>query len=249
MTKLTIITINYNNREGLARTLKSALRQTHQDFEYIAIDGGSNDGSKELLEKHSTRFAFWVSEKDAGIYNAINKGLTRASGEYILILNSGDELHSETTLATVMGQLASGEDVIYGDSEDFYPDSKKKSFIRRYPSKLTFDFLFRSALRHQAMLIRRDAYKKVGPYSEEYKIVSDWLWVLRALVHFQCSHKHLDLIVCRYERGGISSANMDLNLSEREQVMQKEFPLLVDDYKKMQRMKRQFINWDFILRR
>lgn len=249
MTNISIITINCNNRDGLSRTMESVFTQTYQDFEYIAVDGGSTDGSKELLEKNSRKFAFWISERDSGIYNAINKGLARASGEYILILNSGDELHSRTTLATVIEQLSSGEDVFYGDSEDVFVDPGKKSDIRRYPAKLTFDFLFRSALRHQAMFIRRDAYEKVGPYSEQYKIVSDWYWVLVALVRFKLTHKHLDMLVCRYERGGISSANMELNLAEREQVMLKEFPLFVDDYKNFQKMKRRFINWNFIFRK
>ncbi len=246
MIKLTIITINYNNRDGLSRTLDSVFAQTYQDFEYIAIDGGSNDGSKALLEKHSGKFSFWVSERDSGIYNAINKGLARATGEYILVLNSGDELHSTTTLATIVDQLSTGEDVIYGDSEDVFVGPPKKHKIRRYPAKLTFDFLFGNALRHQAMFIRKDAYASVGQYSEKYKIVSDWHWTLLALARFNKSFKHIDQIVCRYERGGISSSNMELNLSEREKVLREEFMFLYEDYKEFQKLKKSFFNWRFL---
>ena len=88
--KLSIITINYNNREGLKKTINSVINQTFRDFEYILIDGGSEDGSKEIILQHEAQFSYWRSEKDHGIYNAMNKGILAAKGDYLLFLNSGD---------------------------------------------------------------------------------------------------------------------------------------------------------------
>ena len=88
--KLSVITINYNNAEGLAKTMDSVFRQRFSDFEYIVIDGGSTDGSKDLIVNNQDKIAYWCSEKDSGIYNAMNKGIREASGEYLLFLNSGD---------------------------------------------------------------------------------------------------------------------------------------------------------------
>ena len=98
--KLSIITINYNNREGLKRTIESVVNQTFTDFEWILIDGGSTDGSKELIEQYSNRFSYWVSEPDNGIYNAMNKGLRAAKGDYLQFLNSGDRLYNAQSLAS-----------------------------------------------------------------------------------------------------------------------------------------------------
>ena len=92
--KLSIITINYNNLEGLKRTVESVINQTSKEFEYIVIDGGSNDGSGAYIESKSEHIDYWVSEPDKGIYNAMNKGIAKASGEYLLFLNSGDHLFS-----------------------------------------------------------------------------------------------------------------------------------------------------------
>ena len=97
--KLSIITINYNNQSGLQRTVESIVNQTWKEFEYIVIDGGSTDGSAAYLESQNKIFDYWVSEKDLGIYNAMNKGIKAATGHYLLFLNSGDELLNDKVLA------------------------------------------------------------------------------------------------------------------------------------------------------
>lgn len=99
--KLSIITVNLNNRDGLKRTIDSVVSQTFTDYEWIVIDGGSNDGSRELIEHYSDHFAYWCSEPDKGIYNAMNKGIAHAKGEWLQFLNSGDVLYSNNTLASV----------------------------------------------------------------------------------------------------------------------------------------------------
>ena len=112
--KISVITISYNNKEGLEKSLKSVTSQDYKDFEYIVIDGGSNDGSKEILEKYSDKINYWVSEPDKGIYNAMNKGIEVANGEYLLFINSGDELFSSGILTEVVPEL-NGADIIAGN--------------------------------------------------------------------------------------------------------------------------------------
>ena len=113
--KLSIITVNLNNRDGLQKTIDSVICQTFRDFEWIVIDGGSTDGSKELIEQYADHFAYWVSEPDKGIYNAMNKGIKVAKGEYLQFLNSGDSLWNETTLQGVVPFFSGTTDIFYGD--------------------------------------------------------------------------------------------------------------------------------------
>jgi glycosyltransferase involved in cell wall biosynthesis len=103
--KISIITINYNNREGLERTFDSVFSQNYTNFEYIVIDGASNDGSKELIDQFSDKITFWVSEPDKGIYNAMNKGIDQVNGEYVFFLNSGDVFLDSNSLEKVSEEL------------------------------------------------------------------------------------------------------------------------------------------------
>ena len=167
--KLSIITVNYNNLEGLRKTLESVCAQTFHDYEWIVIDGGSTDGSKQLLEQNDEHIAYWVSEPDSGIYNAMNKGIAIAKGEYCQFLNSGDYYIGNDTLAKVfeIPQLA---DVNYGDQ--WCADHGKVVERRTYPSPMTLDYLFRSPLGHQATFFRTEVVK-VHPYREQYTISGD----------------------------------------------------------------------------
>ena len=114
MKQISIITINYNNASGLEKTIRSVVEQTYNEYEYIIIDGASSDKSKEVIQEYQRYIDFWCSEKDSGIYNAMNKGIQKASGEYLLFLNSGDVLNNSAVLADIHGFL-SGEDFVYGD--------------------------------------------------------------------------------------------------------------------------------------
>src|SRR5690348_5936351 len=115
MPRLSLITINLNDLQGLRKTLDSIFTQTFTDYEYIIIDGGSTDGSLEEIKKSQDKLVYWTSEKDEGIYNAMNKGIVKAKGEYTLFMNSGDYLYSEDTLNKVF-ENANNEDLIYGDA-------------------------------------------------------------------------------------------------------------------------------------
>ena len=231
--RLSIITINYNNCEGLKKTIDSVLAQTCNDFEWIVIDGGSTDGSRELLEQHASHFDYWVSEPDKGIYNAMNKGIDHAQGDYLLFLNSGDWFYNNTSLQRCFAHDFNA-DVMYGDCVFHHVDREVKC---RYPSELTFELLYRSSLAHCCSFIRREALAREH-YNENYKIVSDYeFWV--KLVFAGGSFCHLDEFVSVFDTTGVSSTNHGLDRAERKQVLSHYVPAMVAaDYDRLGTMEK-----------
>ena len=149
--KLSVITINYNNRDGLQRTLESVFNQTCQDFEFIVIDGGSNDGSRDVIANYNSNIDFWVSEKDAGIYNAMNKGIKKANGDFVIFMNSGDTFCNENVLKNCSSEINTDFDLFYGDA---YFITKNETVKVEYPDKLSFHFFTINSLCHQAWYSR-----------------------------------------------------------------------------------------------
>ena len=225
---LSLITINYNNLDGLRKTINSVEDQTFKDFEWIVIDGGSTDGSRELLKQHSSHFAYWVSEPDRGIYNAMNKGMDQAKGDYLLFLNSGDWFYNNTSLERCLAHDFNA-DVMYGDCVFHYTDHDVK---HRYPSILTFEFLYRSSLAHCCSFIKREALAKEH-YNEDYKIVSDLeFWV--KLAFFGGSFCHIDEFVSVFDTTGVSSTNHELDHAERKHMLSRNIPEMVAaDYERL----------------
>ena len=166
---LSIITINRNNADGLEKTIQSVVCQTSTDFEYIVIDGASEDGSVEIINKYTANINFWVSEPDTGIYNAMNKGIRKAQGEYCLFLNSGDWLITPETLVNVFNE-------INGNSSDIFYSNRIDSSgkIAQYPNNLTIRTLLARKINHQNSLIKRSLFFEHGFYNENLKIASDW---------------------------------------------------------------------------
>lgn len=195
--KLSIITINYNNKEGLERTIKSVIDQTEKPFEYIIVDGGSTDGGVDVIQKYKEYLAKWVSEPDGGLYQAINKGTRLASGEYCLYLNSGDTLHSNDVIARV-NALDYTEDFMEGRA------NTSTVGVSTPPSKYTLGtFLRYRNPYHQACLIKRTMVME-RPYDESYRLAADLAFNVNNLVVNACSYRPLDIIICDYEGGGRS---------------------------------------------
>ena len=211
--KLSIITINLNNRDGFKKTLDSVASQTFKDFEWIVIDGGSTDGSRELIEQHTDIIAYWVSEPDKGIYNAMNKGIMKSNGEYLLFLNSGDYLASPDVLLR-FSELQTNEDYVVGNVE-VEVDGERE--IVKSPKKADFMFHFTSSLPHQACFIKKSVFETYGMYNEENKIVSDWENSLFSLVVGNAKYKHIELTVSFFDLTGVSSQQVFKNVRDREQ--------------------------------
>ena len=222
--RLSIITINYNNRAGLQKTVDSVIDQTCKDFEWIVIDGGSTDGSKELIEQYQDAITYWCSEPDRGIFNAMNKGVKHASGDYCLFLNSGDRLHDNCVIEKVIPQLFD-DDFITGN-ECVVDSQYEEVRIRKNPEAFDKYQLLIGCLWHQSTFIRTSLLKE-RPYDETFKVVGDWETTFYQLVLNNKTYKHIDLLVSDFVEGGISTdlkyareeskRMIDSCLSQREQ--------------------------------
>jgi glycosyltransferase involved in cell wall biosynthesis len=197
MLKLSIITINYNNRTGLKKTIESVINQSFRDFEYLIIDGGSTDGSKDEIIKVAHKLAFYVSEPDKGIYNAMNKGISKAIGEYCLFLNSGDCLSSPDILRNAFS-VNFTEDIVYG--ETIYGN-----MVQTYPEKISLSYMISKSLPHQSTFIKRSLFTQIGLYNEKNRSISDWEFCLKAVHLYDCSYKSLSgMSISRLELPGDS---------------------------------------------
>lgn len=231
MPKLTIITINYNNLEGLKKTFDSVFMQTYQDFEYIVIDGDSTDGSKEYIIKNADKINFWVSEKDKGIYDALNKGIKNANGEFIIFINSGDSLYSPSVLK-ILSDVDHKYDIAYGDTNLIYRDGRE--IIKKYPENCNLLFLLKDTVQHQGTRIRKDLLTN-KTYSLDYKIISDWVWFFDAYFK-KNSFFHVNEVLANFVLDGISSTNTKQLLIEREHFLSNNYPdyyLLYQELKKL----------------
>jgi len=222
--RLSIITVNKNNANGLERTIQSVINQTFKDFEYIIIDGASIDNSVEVIKKFADKINYWVSEPDKGIYNAMNKGIEVAQGEYLLFLNSGDYLADNYVLENIFFSIDKDFDIIYGNL------NIDKTRIARYPSKLTLKYFIKSTLPHPGSLFKRKLFSEIGLYNEKYVIASDYEFFLKAIIVNNCSYKHLDFTFSVFFKDGISSKQVDLSIKERDEILKELFPNIYEDY-------------------
>ena len=211
--KLSIITVNLNNRNGLQKTIDSVVSQTFRDFEWIVIDGGSTDGSKELIEQYAEHFAYWVSEPDKGIYNAMNKGIKVAKGEYLQFLNSGDWLLEASTLQKVFDTNPK-EGIVYGDCVE--PDGS----VQVFPSELDALSLYGNMLNHQASFIKRVLFDD-GGYDESFRYVSDWLFYLEKIVFENVGYLKVNVVVVGVQSG--KSYDVSKSNAERRVILEKFF--------------------------
>lgn len=219
MPKISVITINYNNDKGLEKTLESTVSQTFPDFEIIVIDGGSTDRSVEVIKKYAGRIAAWVSEKDRGIYHAMNKGIGKATGEYCLFLNSGDVLADSGTLARV-ASLHHTEDILYG--ELIFDYGNKKVQPAKRPEKIDVAHLFHDNIWHPASFIRRSLFTTIGLYDEKYRIASDYDFFFHALIAAKVSRAYLPFPIAVFDTTGVSTLpeNLQKVNAERKAIQQ-----------------------------
>lgn len=226
---LTIITINYNDKIGLEYTINSVRDQDASGYEHIIIDGDSNDGSKEVIAKYQDNFSYWVSERDNGVYNAMNKGLARANGKYVYFLNSRDVFHSSDSLEKLK-KIACGDlDILYADVILKYAE---KTEIKRYPEKLRFGFLYDDTICHQSTIIKKNLFDRVGYFNEDYNIVADWDFLMKAIFLHNASYKKLNFVFSEYDMSGLSSEAQfkASSLEDRRKIISSHFSGFVDDY-------------------
>ena len=234
--RLTVITINRNNASGLEKTMKSVLSQSYSDFEYVVVDGASTDNSVDIIQRFAVQFGNrlkWISEPDKGIYNAMNKGIRMASGDYLEFLNSGDCLVAEDVVSkmfTVLEKKGSPS-ILYGNMLKNLSDGsilKDKCFAGQ---NITFLGFYTGTLNHSPAYIRRSLFDKYGLYDENLKIVSDWKWYLQAIVLGGEKPVYTDLDVTLFDMNGISETNKALDKQERAAVLSEIIPsTILSDY-------------------
>lgn len=228
---ISIITITYNNAAGLKKTIDSVASQTFFNYEHIIIDGGSSDGSVEVIknalkdENYARHVSFWCSEKDGGIYPAMNKGVEKANGDYCLMLNSGDWLAGPKNLERAAA-FGLKEDIVYCDA--YFVKRGRRRHVR-YVKKLTGSFFFVRGLCHQATFIKTSLQKK-NLYSNEYKIVNDSDFFMKVLIKQNCSSRHLPIVLSCYDaETGFSSVSGSLHDKEFSMLLNKYYPARVQE--------------------
>lgn len=251
--KLSIVTINYNDAQGLAKTLKSVADQHIPDgfeLEHIIVDGGSTDGSVEVIRDyatiHHTLYTIrWVSEKDKGVYNAMNKGIRMATGDFIQILNAGDILASSDVLAKMFDFVkrytvhrpeaatpyTENAGIFYGNMIRQRADGTIEGKSGQVPYSLLN--YFTSTMNHDCCWMKRSLFEEYGLYDENLKIVSDWKWFLQAIGLGHVKPVYVDIDMTIFDTTGISERNLGLRNEERRKVLEDVLPpAVLADYDK-----------------
>jgi glycosyltransferase involved in cell wall biosynthesis len=220
---LSVITIVYNNIRDIEQTMLSVLNQTYPDIEYIVVDGLSNDGTLDIIKRYENRIAKLISEKDEGIYDAMNNGLTAATGDYVLFMNSGDEFYANDTVANVFAS-ADDADIYYGETEMINGEGQSLG-QRRHKAPESFSwrsFKYGMSVSHQAIYIRRTLAE---PYDRQYQLSADIDWIIRAAKKAK-TIVNVNQYVAKYLVGGMSKAKHRQSLTERFAIMKRYYGLL-----------------------
>ena len=226
---LTIITINRNNAAGLEKTMLSVLSQTRTDYEYVVVDGASTDDSVAVIKRLAPAFGNrlkWISEPDKGIYNAMNKGIGMAMGEYVQFLNSGDSLVAPVVVDKMYAALEKEgrPSILYGNMLKDFPGGRVHRDKGFEGEDITLLGMYIGTLNHSPAYIRRSLFDQYGPYDESLKISSDWKWYLQAIVFGEVKPVYADIDVTLFDMTGISETNAGLTKAERAQVLKELVP-------------------------
>ncbi len=213
---LSIITVNKNNADGLAATLQSVAEQTFPQLEQLVIDGLSSDNSMQVVKHFENGISYHCSESDSGIYEAMNKGIEKAKGEYLLFLNSGDTLYSSTVLEEVFSQI-DNKDLYYGN---LLLTGKGGRLEQQAPAILDLDVMLNSTLWHPCTFIKRTLFEQLGYYNTDFKLAGDYEFFVRCFVKPGIRFQHVNNLVCAFDRSGLSNnpSNASLLSSERNKA-------------------------------
>jgi len=223
MINLSIITINYNNADGLLATIKSVANQSRKEFEFIIIDGGSTDKSLKIIKENNQHITYWCSEKDKGIYHAQNKGIANATGKYVLFLNSGDTFYVDFVIEKFYNfPKPENNLIIYGNTNLINIDNTQ--YIKVQPKQLSLNFWYKETVNHQSAFISKNLFSQYGVYNTDYKICSDFDFFLKVYINNPKAFLYMDLVIANYTLDGLSStpANFILFLKERDIILNKQ---------------------------
>ncbi|NIM10380.1 MAG: glycosyltransferase [Candidatus Aminicenantes bacterium] len=230
MKKITIVTVVYNGAKHLEQAIRSIINQTYDNIEYIVIDGGSTDGTLDIIQHYEDHIAYWVSEPDNGIYDAMNKGIKKASGEFIGMLNA-DDWYEPEVIEKVAAKIDNLEDdvedqVIYCDYYN-YDEELSAGFKTKQTSEMKY--WKGMTVSHQAMFIHRSIYEKLGVYSLDYCFASDYEFFLR-LIKAGIRFKKLDFHGINFRMGGVSTTYMNRSIREVSRIIRMYFGVFSKEY-------------------
>lgn len=222
--KFTIITITYNAAHWLERTVLSILSQSYPNIEYLIIDGGSTDGTVDIIKQYAPGIAFWLSEPDKGLYDAMNKGLKHASGDYVWFINAGDTLQTADTIQRIVMKISKRRtlpDIIYGETAIVNTEGKMVGMRRlRAPKNLTWkSFRMGMLVCHQSFIVKRS----IAPeYDLHYHLSADYDWCIRCM-KLAKSIYNTKIVLTDYLEDGLSTAQRSASLKERYEIMCKYY--------------------------
>ena len=216
---VSIVTVSYNAAATIEQTILSVLNQSYSNIEYIIIDGGSTDGTVDIIKKYSDKLAYWVSEPDKGIYDAMNKGILKASGDWINFMNSGDFFISFNTVEKLIRNDYKVK-ILYGNIIRCYDTNKIRAtgITELFPS--IFNFI-NDTIHHQSAFISKELFEKYGLYSTEYKLMSDWKFFFEVVALNKEPILYVNQDIAYFQMDGASTKNVDLYLMERRLYLQK----------------------------
>ncbi len=219
--KISIITVVYNSERFIEATIQSILNQSFKHFEYIIVDGGSTDRTIDIIKKYDDKVSYWLSEPDNGLYDAMNKGLQIAKGDFLLFINSGDKLYNNRTLEIIHKNI--NADILYGDTIIINENNESLGLRRlRPPKTLTLNSLKKGMLVcHQSFIIR----KSIAPnFNTDYKFSSDFDWVIKSVKNTKKIY-NTGQIISKFMEGGQTSNTVYKGLKERFLIMKKHYGL------------------------
>jgi glycosyltransferase involved in cell wall biosynthesis len=244
--KLSIITINLNNLDGLKLTYKSIQNQSTKNIEWIVIDGGSIDGSVQYIEELIRKPDIFVSESDNGIYHAMNKGTHLANGEYVIFMNSGDQFADNILTDNFLLEL--NNEIIYGDALVTYENIDFN--YSKQPDNLSILNFYRSCICHQATFIKHDVQLRF-PFDENYKYASCRKFFLDSIIFGNVNYKYLNIPICIYDLNGVSSKSKE-KLNKEEDIYIRDYlpNILINDlnnYRLLTRIKNNSRIWSYLV--
>lgn len=218
---LTVITVVYNAADELERTIENVLQQSAANFEYIIIDGGSKDGSVDVIKKYSQRISNWVSERDGGIYDAMNKGVRLASGQFVVFMNAGDLFYDPDSIKDIIEQIKAAGDptIIYGDAQII--SDKGRHIQNQHNRHLDLT----KSIIHQSMILRRSMLLE-NPYNANYRIMADYDNLLSVSVQSPDKIHYVHRTICIYNKFGVSSRPLYTYFHEYYEVARKRMPFM-----------------------
>jgi len=215
---ITVVTAVFNGCDFIEKTIQSVIKQTYQNIEYIIIDGGSTDGTLDVIKKYGNKIDYWVSAPDKGIYDAMNKGIARAKGDWIYFINAGDSLFSVKTLENLkLDSLSSSTDVLYGNINIIDPQTGLASF-HNMQEIIDINFLIKSNICHQALIYKTKLFVNFKGYDAMYQICADYDKLLQLFLAGKLIKK-INLTICNYLEGGRSRKSYVISHMERLDII------------------------------